>query len=83
MVVIFGLRLLVTPVKREEHAERPEGLAEELAGFWKFVERHRRDDEHLTFFYGLDLPWRFLCESENFLLFIVEDTAYLVVQGSL
>ena len=70
MVVIFGLRLLA-PVKREEHAERPEGLAEELAGFWKFVERHRRDDEHLTLFYGLD-PVR------AYLLFIVEETTHLV-----
>ena len=71
MVVIFGLRLLVMPVKREEHAERPEGLADGLAGFRKFVERHRRDDEHLTFFYGLDTL-------RAVLLFIVEDTAHLV-----
>ena len=74
--IIFGLRLLVTPVKREELAERPEGLADGLAGFRKFVERHRRDDEHLTFFYGLD-PAR----ANPF--FIVEGTTYLVKQGSM
>ena len=60
-----------------------EGLAEGLTGFSKFVERHRRDDEHLTFFYGLDLPWGVSCECENVLLFIVEDSAHLVEQGSL
>ena len=75
MVVIFGLRLLAL-VKREEHAERPEGLAEGLAGFRKFMERHRRDDEHLTLFYGLD-PARAVP------LFIVEETTHLVEQGSL
>jgi hypothetical protein len=76
LVVIFGLRLLVTPVKREELAERPEGLAEGLAVFRKFVERHRRDDEHLTFFYGLD-PAR----ANPF--FIVEGTTHLVELGSM
>jgi hypothetical protein len=74
--IIFGLRLLVTPVKREELAERPEGLAEELAGFCKFVERHRRDDEHLTFFYSLD-------PARANPLFIVEETTHLVEQGSM
>ena len=70
--IIFGLSLLVTPVKREELAERPEGLA----GFRKFVEMHRRDDEHLTFFYSLD-PAR----ANPF--FIVEETTHLVEQGSM
>ena len=74
--IIFGLRLFVMPVKREELAERPEGLAEGLAVFRKFVERHRRDDEHLTFFYGLD-PAR----ANPF--FIVEGTTHLVELGSM
>ena len=75
MVVIFGLRLLA-PVKREELAEKPEGLAEKLAGYREFVERHRRDDEYLTFFYGID-PAR----ANPF--FIVEETTHLVELGSM
>jgi hypothetical protein len=88
VLVIFGLRILDASIKRKEQCERPEGHgegdAEGLAGFRKIVERHMRNDEHLTFFYGLDHQW-FPCECEStaVLLFIVEDTANLVEQGSL